>query len=244
MASPPILPVPPPLSELDRPALFLDFDGTLVDIAPTPSAIEVPEGLGRRIAALAERNHGRLALISGRSLDDVERHIGAMGWCRAGSHGLDCRRADGTRIHRQTSALPPGVADALDDFARAEGIDYEAKPHGGALHFRARPEAAGRATRFAEELAAQHRLDVKAGKRVVELVEPGADKGSAVRAFMGEAEFAGALPIFVGDDQTDEDGMVAATALGGFGVIVGERADTVARYRLDTVPEVHEWLGL
>lgn len=244
MASPTALQPPPPLSALDRPALFLDFDGTLVDIAPTPDEIQVPEDFSDRIAALDRRLEGRLALVSGRALDDVERHLGAMRWCRAGSHGFDCRRADGTPVGPEPQSLPATVRSALEDFARSEDLSYETKSHGGALHFRARPEAGERARRFAQSLAGVHGLDVKAGKGVVELVETGADKGWAVRAFMGEALFAGALPVFVGDDLTDEDGMAAATELGGFGVIVGERTETLARYRIDTVEGVHRWLGL
>lgn len=244
MASRTDLQPPPPLSALDRPALFLDFDGTLVDIAPTPDEIEVPGDLAQRIAALDRRIEGRLALVSGRALDDVERHLGAMRWCRAGSHGLDCRRADGSAVAEEPQALPAAVRSALEDFAKDEKLAYETKPHGGALHFRARPEARDRAERFAQSLAGVHGLEVKAGKGVVELVETGTDKGWAVRAFMREANFAGALPVFVGDDLTDEDGMAAASALGGFGIIVGERTDTVARYRIETVEGVHRWLGL
>ena len=244
MASTTILPAPPPLSELERPALFLDFDGTLVEIAHAPHAIEVPAGLSNRIAALDERIGGRLALISGRALDDVENHLGATGFCRAGSHGFDCRGADGSPLGDEPRALPDAAIGALQKFAREAGFDYESKPHGGALHFRSRPEQANEALHFALTVAKTHELTVKRGSGVVELVHAGADKGSAVRAFMRQPAFCGALPIFVGDDLTDEDGMRAATALGGFGVIVGDRTDTVARYRVGTVREVHRWLGL
>jgi trehalose 6-phosphate phosphatase len=232
------------LDEIARPALFLDFDGTLVDIAASPDAIEVPGDLAGRIARLDDRLDGRVALISGRSLDDVERHLGELSWCRAGSHGVDCRRPDGKPVGREARTLPGVIGDALEAFSRAEGLVYEAKPHGGALHFRARPDAGDRARSFAADLARHHGCEVKIGKGVVELVEPGADKGAAVRAFMGLPEFAGALPIFVGDDLTDEDGIAAATTLGGFGVVVGDRQDTAARYRLGTVREVHAWLSL
>ena len=244
MASLAALPLPPPLEALDRPALFLDFDGTLVDIAATPDGIHVPGGLAESMARLDRRLDGRLALISGRALDDVERHLGPMRWCRAGSHGHDCRRADGSPVGDEPQALAETVRAALKDYAQAEGIDYETKAHGGALHFRARPTAGARAERFARSLANEHGLEVKTGKSVVELVEGGADKGHAVRTFMSEPHFAGSLPIFVGDDVTDEDGMAEAAALGGFGVIVGDRADTVARYRIGTVEGVHRWLGL
>ena len=235
---------PPPLADLPHPALFLDFDGTLVDIAATPEGIAVPAGLPDRIAALSRRLEGRFALVSGRALEDIEGHLGAMAYCRSGSHGVDCRRADGSPLGEALEPLPGPAVAALLAFAEERGLRFENKPHGGALHYRLHPEAGGPARMFAERLAARHGLEVKAGKSVIELVWPGADKGGAVRAFLREPPFAGATPVFVGDDLTDEDGFAAATSQGGFGVIVGERDDTLARYRLDSVREVHRWLQL
>lgn len=244
MAASATLPSPPPLSDLVRPALFVDFDGTLVEIAAGPDAIVVPERLSARMAALAERVEGRLALISGRSLRDLERHLGKLELCRAGSHGLDRRRADGTVLGEEPEPLPGSAVAALMAFAEERGLSYEPKSHGGALHFRQVPEAGGPARVFAERLAQRHGLSIKAGKSVVELVRPGADKGEAVRAFMGEPGFAGAIPVFIGDDVTDEDGFAAAEELGGFGVIVGDRGETRARYRFRGVEETYEWLKL
>lgn len=238
------LPAPPPLLELGEPAMFLDFDGTLVDIAATPDAIAVPERLAARIAALAGRLQGRLALVSGRALSDLERHLGAVDLCRAGSHGIDCRRADGTLLGLVPAPLPGAVVAALSAFAEERGLVFEPKKHGGALHYRQKPHAGGPARVFAEGLARRHGLGVKAGKSVIELVWPGADKGRAVRAFMQEPGFAQALPVFVGDDLTDEDGFAAAEEFGGFGIIVGERRDTLARFRLSGVEDVHQWLQL
>lgn len=244
MAATATLPNPPPLSELVRPALFLDFDGTLVEIAAGPDEIVVPERLAERIGALAERLEGRLALVSGRSLKDIERHLGPLELCRAGSHGGDCRRADGTSLGVEPDPLPETAVAALVDFAEERGLSYEPKTHGGALHFRGVPQAGDPARVFAERLAERHDLTVKAGKSVIELVRPGADKGGAVRAFMEEPGFAGSTPVFVGDDLTDEDGFAAAEELGGFGVIVGDRAETRARFRLEGVGETYEWLKL
>lgn len=244
MAATATLPGPPPLSELVRPALFLDFDGTLVEIAASPDAIVLPERLASRMAALAKRLDGRFALVSGRSLNDIQQHLGPLDLCRAGSHGIDCRRADGTPLGTEPEPLPETVIDALAAFAKERGLSFEAKTHGGAIHFRDAPEARATTQAFAESLGERHGLTVKSGKQVVELVRAGADKGAALRAFMREPGFAGATPVFVGDDVTDEDGFAAAAELGGFGVIVGDRHETGARYRLAGVGETYEWLTL
>src|SRR5690606_20050930 len=119
---------------------FLDFDGTLVGIAETPDAILVPGDLAARLGALGQRLDGRLALVSGRAAGDLEQHLGAMAFARAGSHGMARYGADGALRGDEPASIPPEVNDALREFAAREGIMFEAKPHGGALHFRMRPE--------------------------------------------------------------------------------------------------------
>jgi trehalose 6-phosphate phosphatase len=238
---------PPQLSALCKTgpvALFLDFDGTLVALAERPDAILVPPGLGEQLCLLADRLDGRLALVSGRSLADVERHLGKLGIACAGSHGIARRLADGSALGAEPGTLPPEVGTALRGFADEHGFALEEKAHGAALHFRAAPHLEARGREFAEELAAIHGLTAKRGKFVIEIVRPGADKGGAVRAFMGLAPFRGALPVFLGDDLTDEDGFAAAQDLGGFGILVGDRRPTAARYGLPDEVAAREWLGL
>lgn len=242
----PKLPAPPPLAQMlaqGRAALLCDFDGTLVPIADTPNAIAVPPRLGERLETLATRLAGAFAIISGRSVADVQRFLGPMALHLAGSHGADVRTPDGATLSK-ARALPQAVTRALAEFAEAQGLLVEVKAHGTGLHWRARPEREVTARSFAEALAAEHGLVTKPGKCVIELVWPGADKGAAVRLLAGRTPFAGAMPIFIGDDITDEDGFAACEELGGFGIAVGERAATGARYGLDTVQEVHAWLGL
>ncbi len=241
------LPPPPPLAQLlDRgpAALFLDFDGTLVEIAPRPGDIHVPEGLLDRLHALRDRLEGRLALVSGRALGDLTGHLGEPAICRAGSHGASRFLADGTRLGDEPRGLSEASVDELRAFAEAHGLFYETKTHGGALHFRGAPEKREVTLAFAEEFAASRELCVTSGKGVAELVRPGATKAAAVSAFMEVAPFAGAVPVFIGDDVTDEDGFAGAGEHGGFGIAVGERPSRQARYGLDSVAAVHHWLEI
>lgn len=241
------LPPPPSLETLlaqGPVALFLDFDGTLVDIAATPDAIEVPGDLVDRLHALCERMGQRVALISGRALDDLEAHLPALTVCRAGSHGASRLLADGERLGKEPEGLPDAAVARLRAFAQDNGLLYETKAHGGAVHFRQTPEMRDEAVALGRRVADEFGLDVFTGKGLVELVRPGANKGEAVRAFMENEPFRSARPVFVGDDTTDEDGMEAAAEMGGFGIAVGERENAKARYGLDSVAAVHQWLGL
>ena len=238
---------PPPLDELlagNPMALFVDFDGTLVEIASGLAAISVPASFADRLARLSDRLGGRLALVSGRSIEDLDRHCGSLRIACAGSHGATRRTADGTAIGPTAGSLPRALIAEVARYARTNGVDYEAKPHGAALHSRSAPQLEASCALFMTELAERHGLAMKRGKRVAELVMPGSDKGAAVRAFMAEPQFSSANPAFVGDDVTDEDGFAACAAMGGFGVAVGERPSADARYRLAGPIAVREWLGL
>ncbi len=241
------LPSPPgfaALAESQDVALFLDFDGTLVELAATPDGIHVPQNLAKSLHALSDRLDGRLALVSGRAIVDLEQHLGPMSIAKAGSHGGDCRGADGNNIGDIPSGLPPELLARVAEFARQRGFSLEDKPHGAALHYRSDPSLEDEGVEFARAMAQEGDLDIKRGKCVIELVGRGANKGSALRGFMECAPFAGAVPVFVGDDITDEDGMRAARDLGGFGVLVGQREPTVAKYGLASPAAVHHWLEL
>lgn len=241
------LPAPPALDSLRGKvdlALFLDFDGTLVELAPTPDGINVAHDLADRLGKLGIALGDRLALVSGRAIVDLEKHLGPIALACAGSHGSDCRQASGEPLGDPPGGLPSEALCAIADFAQAQGFDLEDKPHGAALHYRANPDLEPQGLAFAEQLIKTHDLEMKRGKCVIELVAPGANKGTAVAAFMGEAPFAGAVPIFIGDDVTDEDGFAKAAELGGFGIIVGDRLGTVAKNRLASVAALHHWLQL
>ncbi len=234
----------PPAAALDGAALFLDFDGTLIELADTPDSITVAPGLASLLESLRARLAGRLALVSGRSIDDLETYLSIPGIPLSGSHGLELRLGDGTRVPLRA---PRGIDDVRDRVRRFAGerggLLVEDKPAGVALHFRLAPAAAAAVADFMERLARESDLIVQHGNMVVELRPRGADKGDAVRALMKQAPFAGARPIFVGDDLTDEHAFAAVAAMGGAGVLVGPPRDTAALYRLPSVAGVAEWLS-
>lgn len=241
------LPLPPALSEwagASRPSLFLDFDGTLVEIASGPDAIEPRDGMAERLGNLAGQMGGALAIVSGRAISDIEQHVGDLPVAVSGSHGADIRLANGTRIGDASAPLPEEMDAALRYFAIEAGLEYERKPHGGALHFRSRPDQEDTAKAFAYQLAKDNGWVVQHGKCVAELVAGHSDKGTAVDALMNETPFAGTKPLFIGDDLTDEKGFAVCEDLGGGGILVGKRAATKAHYRLPDVASVHRWLGL
>ena len=233
----------PPLSILDGAALFLDFDGTLVELAETPDAIDVPAAVEPLLARLDERLEGRVALVSGRSIEGLERHIACNGRAVSGSHGLELRLRNGSRIPLAARHDLSEARARLKKVAEATpGLLLEDKPFGLALHFRQAPDEQGRVEALMSELARTSGLALQQGKMVIEIRPRGADKGDAVRAFMAEPEFAGARPVFVGDDLTDEHAFEAAVELGGTGILVGPERDTAARWRLPDVRSVIQWL--
>ncbi len=241
------LPDPPRLADLLRQgptALLLDFDGTLVDLAPTPNEIVVPPMFAERLAALSARLGERLALVSGRDIENLENHLGSLRIACAGSHGAEVRTALGERLGSVAAPLPAELVELVSAWAQREGADFEAKPHGAALHSRIRPDLEPACALFLEGLAGSHGLTVKRGKHVAELIRPGVDKGAAVYSLMETAPFAGARPVFLGDDVTDEDGFAAAHHLGGLAIAVGPRPAAQADYALADPAAVHHWLGL
>lgn len=236
------LPAPPPLSS--RASLFLDFDGTLTEIAARPDAVQVAAALPATLLRLAARLEGRLAIVSGRALDQIDAFLPVAGLAVAGSHGMEMRWPDGT-----TAPLPEirgheAILCALDGFATAHpGTVVERKPLGAAVHYRGNPGAEAAAHVLVEQLAARHGLTVQRGKQVFELRPAGRHKGDAIRLFMTSAPFTGGIPWFLGDDVTDEDGFLAVRALGGYGILVGAPRVTAARYALSDVAAVHHWLA-
>lgn len=232
---------PPPANLLNGASLFLDFDGTLVDIVARPDAVRVDPALIDLIAALTHRLGGRLAIVSGRGAAEVHRLFGGADVVISGSHGAELRRDGVIDAPARPVALDAAMA-RMQAFASAHpGVLVEAKPLGVGLHYRGGPQAEAAARDLAEQLAQASGLTLQAGKMVFELRAPG-DKGSAISALMAMPPFAGSLPVFVGDDLTDEPGFAVAQAMGGAGVLVGPARASAAGWRLDDVAAVRDWL--
>jgi trehalose 6-phosphate phosphatase len=239
---------PPLLDPLS--ALFLDVDGTLLELAPSPELVQVPEGLTPLITRLSAQREGALALISGRPLAQLDRLFQPWRGAAAGLHGLERRRADGIldcAIDGDSAAALDRLRPKLAALA-ADGTGVALEDKGGtlALHYRAapqrEPEIRGVVEVLYREIASVLRLIT--GKMVIEFQPRSADKGRAIAAFLGEPPFVGRRPVFVGDDTTDEDGFAETRRRGGVAVRVGPfDAVTAANYRLPTVEAVLAWLA-
>ena len=231
-----------------RCALFLDIDGTLLDLASTPDSVRVDADIRALLPALADRLGGAVALITGRAIADADRLFKGLALPVAGQHGLERRAADGSiHLHEASMRGLERLRRELARFAtRHPGLLLEDKGATLALHYRRAPGLAAHVHRTLRTMlrttavSAQWRL--QPGKRILEIKPDGRDKGTAMLEYMAEPPFAGRLPVFVGDDLTDEYGFVAATHLGGWAVKVG-RGPTRARFRLPDVAAVRAWLG-
>jgi trehalose 6-phosphate phosphatase len=234
---------PPPLHRGH--ALFLDFDGTLVEIAPAPGLVQVPAELPRLLGELTDRLGGAVAVVSGRPLDELASMLVPFAGAIVGQHGLERRRGDGSMIRCPT---PPKLAEArsaLGEFAvRCDGVVLEDKGGSLALHYRQAPAARASCRTLVRRLVLESdgAFDALDGKMVVELRPRSGGKGRAIANLLADAPFHGRLPVFIGDDITDEDGFAAVNRLGGVSVHVGGGA-TIARHHLATVGDVWAWLA-
>lgn len=243
------LPAPPDPRRIGKAvrrwALFLDVDGTVVELAPTPQAVQLSGRMRDILTRLGPRIEMALALVSGRTIADLDRIFAPLVLPAAGLHGLEQRGADG-RVRY------PGEAYALDhlrrplaDFAAEHpGVLLEDKGRALALHYRNAPDAEAPARALIERLieGESEHLHLLAGKRVLEVKPAHADKGSAVKAFLDEPPFQGRLPVYLGDDVTDEDAFRVVNRLDGLSIRVGPGAGE-ARYGLSDVTAVGDWLA-
>lgn len=215
--------------------LFLDFDGTLVELAERPEQVRVAPAMLATLARLQELLNGKLAVVSGRPISQLDAMLHPLILPAAGVHGLERRGADGILRQAPLPDLWVVRQAALELAGRHEGLWVEEKTGALALHYRQAPDlgAQCRATLArALELSHDHGLVLLEGKMVIEVKPAGIDKGTAVRSFLAEAPFAGHAALFAGDDITDEAGFDMVQQLGGAGVKVGAGA-SIAQFRID-----------
>ena len=230
-------------------ALLLDLDGTLLDIAPTPDSVVVTPELLATLAALRHLLGGALAVISGRSVEQVDGFLRGIPSAVSGEHGGALRPTANAAIERpDLPAAPPewlAVAQAL--IAAHPGSLLERKARGFVLHYRLAPESGLAIHAGLAPLVATRATEflLMAAHMAWEVRPLGTDKGSALRRIMGRAPFVGRLPVFIGDDVTDRDAMAAATALGGVGLFVPEIFGSAAAVRAWLARAVRdgEWPG-
>ena len=222
------------LPPLDRAALLLDLDGTLLDLAPRPDAVVVPMDLPNVLHALRRLLGDALAVVTGRPVETVDALLGDAIFAVAGEHGGAFRYAPGRMVERpQLPSSPSAWLDEAERLAAANpGVLLERKARGFALHYRAVP-AAGADLREGLEhlLAGSEEFELLQAHMLWEVRPRGADKGRAVVAVMDRSPFRGRLPVFVGDDVTDEDGIAAAAAMGGVGLRVQDAFGDAAGVR-------------
>nr|WP_298717208.1 trehalose-phosphatase [uncultured Steroidobacter sp.] len=227
-------------------ALFLDVDGTLLELAETPQGVHVSTSLKRLLEELRWRLEGALALVSGRSLANLDSLFSPLKLIASGVHGCERRTADGQVLRPEVDAATIArVRAQLADFARGhEGLLLEDKHYAVAMHFRRAPEMKDEVYRIMNDVLVQlgPTFALQAGKSVLEL-RPGAwTKGSSISSFMQEAPFIGRTPVFIGDDVTDEDAFEVVNEMNGVSIRVGQPAATRAKHRLGGVSEVLRWL--
>ncbi len=234
----------PPLLDAATNSLFLDFDGTFVDFAPVPEAIKLRIGSREMLERLSRRLNGALAIVSGRRIGDIDRFLAPLELPASGVHGQEFRPAAGDlRVRPATPEFDVARRRLSAALQADDPLLIEDK--GGALvvHYRLRPELRGRAKGLATAaISGLDDLHVVEGHFIFEIRQRGITKAVALELFATQPPFRKRIPVFVGDDTTDEDGLRAAEKAGGFGVKVGP-GHTQATYCLHDVSAVHAWLA-
>jgi trehalose 6-phosphate phosphatase len=229
-------------------ALFLDVDGTLLEIAAAPQSVSVPDDLRERLRALFLAAGGAVALVSGRAITTLDALFAPLTLPSAGLHGFERRSASGAYRRRPppSPAALEAAREAMLHLARRHpGLLVEDKQFALALHYRGAPHLEETVVETMRGIAnsVADQLELQRGKMVVELRPAGANKAEAVAAFLEEAPFVGRRPIFIGDDLTDEPAFELVNRLEGLSVVVSETRPSAARTRLAEVSAVRSWLA-
>jgi trehalose 6-phosphate phosphatase len=236
------LPAPPPL-DIQRHALFLDLDGTLLELEARPELVKADADLSNLLARLSASMNGACAIVTGRAIEDVDRILGVEMESVSGLHGQEARIAGNMQRRVDGKALRAAALE-IERLVGSGALQarLEDKGAGLALHYRETPEHARLIEAAAAEIAKAYDLQLMHGKLVVELLPFGASKRLALADMMEHPLFARRMPVAIGDDVTDEDAFQAAWAHGGFGVHVGQVRRTCARYAFEDVAAVRLWI--
>ena len=240
------MPKLPAITTDESPALFLDFDGTLVDIVARPDLTTVPPQLPGLLGDLYRRLEGALAIVSGRPLNDLDRLLSPAVFPAAGIHGVQHRNSSGRIVSRCKCTIPDPVREQTRTLTERDSrLVLEDKGYSMSLHYRLAPEIA---TTIREDLgkiweSLEPDFSIHSGKMVFELRPAGIDKGSAIEKFMSEEPFMGRHAVFIGDDMTDEDAFAVVNRMDGYSARVGlPDPESAAQFTLDDVADVHAWL--
>ncbi len=232
---------------LNRLAILLDVDGTLLDIAPTPREVVVPPELPATLARVRERVGGALALVSGRPIAELDEFFTPLRFAAVGGHGAEMRPvADGVTLSGRATPLDPMFRERLKLIAESHpGVLVEDKGYSIALHYRLVPKqglALVHDVKHACERWADPSFELLTGKAVLEIKFAAFNKGSGVRDLMTYPPFAGRAPIFVGDDRTDEDAFRVVPDFNGHAMSVGRKLPGVEGY-FKSPSDVRQWLA-
>ncbi len=222
----------------EQDALFLDIDGTLLDIAPTPGGVDVPQNLRDNLATLYKKLDGALALISGRSLDDIDTLFSPLHLPASGVHGAEwCL---GTKKEEKTPLPEKMRGEIKEVFSSYPALILEDKKYAVAVHCRQAPEMAGTIENILREIISgtDRSLVIMPGKMVFEVICHGHNKGTAIEHFMKCKPFAGRRPVFLGDDETDVFAINTCRKMGGVGIRVEENEEV-----FQSPLAVREWIS-
>lgn len=239
------MPTAPKHLDPDAVALFLDVDGTLLGIRDDPADVRADAGMIGTLEECLDRLSGAMALVSGRSVAELDRIFAPAVFPAAGAHGTELRDPRGKTLKAAHPPLPPEIWVSLEAFAgRQDGLLLERKPGGASLHYRRAPALEAECRQLVETLLGRlgDRFRLIAGKMVFEIAPRAHDKGAAIRSFLEEPPYARRTPVFLGDDVTDEDGFRVVNAVGGMSIRIGDIQASAARYRLPGVAAVMPWL--
>jgi trehalose 6-phosphate phosphatase len=242
------VPVPGALEpHLDQVALLLDIDGTLLDMAPTPREVWVPPELERTLTQLLERTSGALALVSGRSVNDIDLIFAPLRLPAVGGHGAEMRLcSEGAASATHAPPMDPELKSRLAAIAHiSPGILLEDKGYSLALHYRLAPHAEKAIYESVAAIRAENPdapLEVLPGKAVCEIKHSGFTKATGVLELMKHAPFKGRRPVFIGDDVTDETVFAIMPDLKGLAFSVGRRSELTSGH-FDEPRDVRDWLA-